>query len=387
MKVTQIAIGRFHHFHLARQMERFGRLDKIFTGYPKFKLKDEKGISPNKIITFPWIHAPYMKRGVLGLNKYDWLNKAWTWLDKQILDKYVASQIDSPTILIGLSSSGLEAGKKAKELGGIYICDRGSSHIRFQDNLLKEEYDKWGFKFRGVDPRIIAKEESEYNLADVITVPSEFVKQSFIKMGVLESKIVKIPYGARLDRFKKVDNPKGGEFQVLWVGGVSLRKGFMYALEAFRKLEHPKKKFVVVGGIQDEIKKLLLNKKLENVVFKGIISNSNLVQLYSTSHVFLLASLEEGLAMVQGEALACGCPIIATKNTGSGDLFTDNKEGFIVPIRSSEAIFEKLQFLADNEDKRKEMSEAALQKVKGLGGWNTYGDQWNDLIKSLLNKK
>lgn len=386
MKVTQITSGRFHHFHLARQLERLNLLGLIYTGYPKFKLKDEQGINPNKIKTFPWIHAPYMKRGVLGLDKSIWLTKAWEWIAKQSLDKYVASQINYPTVLIGLSGSGLNAGRKTKNNGGIYICDRGSSHIRFQDEILKEEYKKWGFKFKGIDPRVIAKEESEYQLADRITVPSEFVRQSFIKMGVSEAKIIKIPYGARLDRFKKVAEPKENEFKVLWVGAVSVRKGFMYALDAFQKLKHPKKEFIVVGTIAKEIKILLLNKDLQNVVFKGNVFNKKLPELYSSSDVFLISSLEEGLAMVQGEALACGCPVIATENTGAADLFSDGVEGFIVPIRSPEAILEKLQLLADDILLRKKMSEAALIRVQQLGGWDTYGNNWKKLIIELIQK-
>lgn len=383
MKVTQITIGRFHHFHLARQMERFNLLDKIFTGYPKFKLKDERGIVQSKIKTFPWIHAPYMKRALLRLDKIAWLNKEWEWLAKQTLDKYVASQINCATILVGLSGSGLLAALKAKKLGGIYICDRGSSHIRFQDEILKEEYEKWGFKFKGIDPRVIAKEENEYALADRIAVPSEYAKQSFMKMGVPEFKLIKIPYGARLDRFRKVANPKENELRVLWVGGISLNKGFMYALEAFEKLKHSKKEFIVVGSIAKEIEILLLNKDLQHVVFMGNVDNKKLPELYSSSHVFLFASIDDGFGMVQAEALACGCPVIATENTGAADLFSDGIEGFIVPIRSTESILEKLQFLADNEGIRKEMSVAALLKVKELGGWDVYGQNWNNLIIAL----
>ena len=52
MKVTQISIGRFHHFHLARQLEIHGLLENIWTGYPKYKLKDELGIPQQKICSF-----------------------------------------------------------------------------------------------------------------------------------------------------------------------------------------------------------------------------------------------------------------------------------------------------------------------------------------------
>ena len=383
MKVTQISIGRFHHFHLARQMERFNLLENIYTGYPSFKLKDEYGINKSKIITFPWVHTPYMKRGVLRLDKFNFLNRQWEWIDKQTLDKYVASQINQPTILIGLSGCSLESAKKIKNLGGIYVCDRGSSHILFQNEILKEEYSNWGYTFKGIDPRVIAKEESEYDLADKITVPSEFVRQSFIKMGISESKLVKIPYGARLDRFNKVASPKENEFRVLWVGGISIRKGFLYALKAFQKLSHIKKEFIVVGSIETEIKEILVNEDLKNVKFLGNIDNEKLPKLYSSSHVFLLTSIEEGLAMVQGEALACGCPIISTENTGASDLITDGIEGFILQIRSSENVLEKLQLLADDPVLQSKMSNAALRKVEKIGGWDNYGESWRELISEL----
>jgi starch synthase len=373
MQVTQITSGRFHHFHLARQLEKHGLLNAIYTGYPHFKLKDELGIPKSKIKTFPWLHGPYMKRGVLKLDKFKWLNKEWAWQHHELLDKHVAKNIKDATIILALSGSGLRSGKKAQVLGGKYVCDRGSSHIRYQDKILSDEYQRWGLKFKGVDKRIIEKEEHEYEQADFITVPSEFVKSSFINEGVPENKIIKIPYGARLDRFKKIGDPKKNKFRVLWVGGISIRKGFFYALEAFQKLEHPNKEFVVIGSIFDEMKPLLSNFKTTNVSFLGIIPNQRLLEYYSSSNVFILPSIEEGLAMVQGEALACGCPIIATPNTGASDLFTDGKEGFIVPLRSVQALTDKLQLLADNPNMRDEMSENGLNLVKSLNGWDKYG--------------
>ena len=105
--------------------------------------------------------------------------------------------------------------------------------------------------------------------------------------------------------------------------------------------------------------------------------------MYSTANVFVLPSLEEGLAYVQGEALACGCPIIGSTNSGAEDLITHGKEGFIVPIRSSEAILQNLQLLMDDPSQRQSMSDAALQRVKHLGGWDTYGDNFVALLKSL----
>ena len=70
--------------------------------------------------------------------------------------------------------------------------------------------------------------------------------------------------------------------------------------------------------------------------FLGVVGQERLAELMSTSHVMVLPSIEEGLALVQGQAMACGCPVIASTNTGAEDLFTDGVEGFVVPIRDPE---------------------------------------------------
>jgi glycosyltransferase involved in cell wall biosynthesis len=89
--------------------------------------------------------------------------------------------------------------------------------------------------------------------------------------------------------------------------------------------------------------------------------------------VFVLASIEEGLALVQAQAMACGLPIIATTNTGAEDLFTDGIEGFVVPIRDADAIAEKISILLTQPEVRERMSQAAISRVAALGGWEEYG--------------
>jgi starch synthase len=68
-------------------------------------------------------------------------------------------------------------------------------------------------------------------------------------------------------------------------------------------------------------------------------------------------------------------PVIATENTGAADLFTDGKEGFIVPIRDARAIREKILTLYENPALREQMGEAALARVRTIGGWNDYGER------------
>lgn len=382
MLVSQISIGRFHHFHLARQLCKRELLDTLFTGYPRFKLSDEPGVPAKHIKTFPWLHAPYMARGRVGLDQWLWLNQEWAWLAHETLDRYAASQLRTPSVLIALSGSGLYAGRKIQQLGGIHICDRGSAHIRIQDQLLMDEYQRYATYWHGVDPRFIAKEETEYEQADWISIPSDFCYSSFVDAGIPSSKLFKIPYGARLERFypEPTLSTNADEFRILFVGSAGARKGFIDLLRAFEHFQHPGKQLVLIGSLAPEALSVLADTDQSRITVLGNVPNAQLRLQYSKASVFILPSIEEGLAMVIGEAMACGCPVIASTNTGASEIITDGLEGFIVPIRSPEVIADKLQQLADQPELRERMGLAALARVQQLGGWDAYGEAWSAVL-------
>lgn len=380
--VSLLCVGRFHHFHLARQMQKLGLLREIWTGYPRFQLNAEQGIPTDKIKTFPWLQGPLMATGRLGIPVPHKLSRKWQRLAQTTLDRYASKHLSPVGTLIALSGGGLESGRAVQRKGGIYICDRGSSHIRFQDELLRDEYKRWKLPYPGVDAEVIKREEDEYAQADYVSVPSSFVADSFVKMGFPKRKLFVNPYGARLDRFKPVAMPPNDSFTVLFVGQVSMRKGFMYLLQAFNSLNQKIKRLKGIGSIADEIKPLLGNCNLTAVEFLGQVPNDQLPLHFSTAHVLVLPSIEEGLAMVIGEALACGCPVIASENTGARDFFLDGKEGFIVPIRSVQIIAERLEQIRENYTLRNELSAASLERVVAIGGWDAYGDRWRQALMS-----
>jgi len=383
MRVVQSCIGKFHHFHLARQLYQRDSLECIFTGYPWFKLKNER-LPREKVRSFPWLQTPYM-----AFSRYfpPQFSQEWAIWSHRLLDVYASRHLPKCNAFIGLSGAGLQTGKKAKQQGAIYVCDRGSSHIRFQAKMLKEECSRWKTEMESVHPKSIVQEEQEYEAADFITVPSEFVRRSFIKEGVPQQKVVKIPYGADISRFKKVADVDPDVFTILFVGQVSIRKGIFYLLEAFQNLPLRKKRLIIIGLARAGMKTLLSKKQLDDVEFLGHVPNRKLREFYSLAHVFVLASIEEGLAYVLGEAMACGCPIIATENTGAEDLFENGSEGFIVPPRDPAAITEKLQQFRDDEPLRQQMSLAAIERAKHLGGWNTYGNMYYDFLRHEIAAK
>jgi len=305
------------------------------------------------------------------------------WAACQTLDSYVARTLPKCDALVALSGSGLAAGRRAQAEGAIYVCDRASTHIRSQNQLLHDEYKYWNLSWAGIDPRVIDKEEAEYDKADYITVPSEFNFQSFLSQGVSPHKLRKISYGANIKRFSPSGNRVRNRFIVLYVGQLSLRKGFPYLFEAFNRLSHPAKELWLVGSIAAESKSLFDRLLPKQARFLGRVPNTQLSNIYSQAHAFVLPSIEEGLAYVQGEALACGCPVIASKNTGGQDLFEDGKEGFFVPIRDAQAITDRLTQLADDPLLWQAMSEAAVIRTREMGGWDTYGETYYQFLKNV----
>jgi glycosyltransferase involved in cell wall biosynthesis len=134
---------------------------------------------------------------------------------------------------------------------------------------------------------------------------------------------------------------------------------------------------------------MLQRRKLwpENARVIGPVPQSELKTLMSRSHVMALPSVEEGLAMVQAQAMACGCPVIATTNTGAEEIITDGAEGFIVPIRDVDALAGRLQYMADHPDERAAMGQKALAKVQGFGGWRAYGDRAMAIYEEAVAEK
>ena len=387
LRIVHSSVGKFHHQDLARQLYRRGVLHTYFTGYPRFKLTT-LGVPWDKVDTFPWLVVPYHGGMRYGLLK-EKHRRALDWVTQDTFDRHVATNMPGADLYIGLSCASLHAGRAMQRHGGVYVCDRGSSHIRYQDRILMEEYDRQKIPYVPIDSRVVAKEEEEYETADAILVPSEFAFQSFIAEGVSPSKLRKVPYGVDLGRFSQVASPSSDHFDVLFVGAVSVRKGLPDLLSAYTQLQHPYKRLHIVGSIMDELKPLLqkYQKNDTSIMTYGPWPQQNLRDVMSRSHVLVLSSIEEGLALVMAQAMACGCPVIASEHTGARDLFTDGREGFVVPIRDPEAIAECLQRLADDLDRRHEMSEAALRRVRFIGGWNEYGNKILETSLELVHGK
>ena len=110
------------------------------------------------------------------------------------------------------------------------------------------------------------------------------------------------------------------------------------------------------------------------------------LRLMHSCDIFVLPSIVEGRALAQQEAMACGLPLIATRNAGADDLIGDGVTGFLVPIRSPEAIAEKINWCAANRSLISGMGIAAKQRAGELS-WRAYGETIVSAIRELIDEQ
>ena len=128
-------------------------------------------------------------------------------------DAYTRRRIPPCDAFIGISGAGLLTGALVQSRGGKFVCDRGSTHQVFQERVLLEEYRRWGVPLELEKPHIGVREQKIYALADAITVPSSVARRSFLEMGVAPEKVRVVPYGVRLDKFRKLADAPDDTFE------------------------------------------------------------------------------------------------------------------------------------------------------------------------------
>ena len=288
-----------------------------------------------------------------------------------LFDRLACKHIEKCDIFHVWGNFGLRSLKKAKSLGAVTVIERASSHPVTQNRLLDEEYRRFLNKsyITGSVQRVIDRAVAEMDECDYITVPSEFAADSLVENGVDRKKLLLLPFGVDTTRFRPREK-QDDTFRAVFIGQVSVRKGILYLLEAWKGLGLPGSELLVVGPQSPDIKELLAKyANTENIRFVNYVKD--LTQVYQTASVFVFPSIEEGSALVNYEAMASGVPLITNYNSGS--LARDGVDGFVIPVRDVAAIREKLKTLYEDPGLRDKMGKSARKRMEKYT-WQAYGD-------------
>jgi glycosyltransferase involved in cell wall biosynthesis len=190
----------------------------------------------------------------------------------------------------------------------------------------------------------------------------------------------------------KVIKSEGQKFKLLCVTRITPRKGVRYLIEAIKKLseksDNVSLQIIGDGDEKAELEKLVEELGIKNKVeFTGLIPHEKLPPYFGSADVFVLPSLNEGMSNSMLEALATGLPLIATDTGGTRELLEDNVNGFIIKMKDSQDIADKIDILMKNEDLRKRMDEESQKKAEGMS-WEKVAGDYTDIyykIKGLKN--
>lgn len=387
MKVIYTAPNRAHHYRYSSSLNKANFLLVLVSGFSRLSPRAKIDELKDKLYRADILQTIYLISLKVRLPKT--LCNYLAYLAKIEQDLACRKFLKDADLFLFYNGSGLSSCRHAKKKNVITVVEAVNSHVEFQEDLLKEEYENLKLSWTPFHQSEKIRRLKEYEEADYILLPSEFVKRSFIEKGFPVNKLIKVPFGFdNLNKIeiKEVSNSKR-HFTVLFVGSISVRKGLRYLIKAFNALEQPNKKLIIVGprdavtGIDD----MILS---DDIIFKGVLKEVELANEYSLADVFCLPTLEEGMALVQGEALSFGLPIITTTNSGGDELITEGQEGFIVPIRDAKAIHKKLRLLSSDKDLLSKMKLAAQKKAGSLNGWDASGAMLCEKLETLfLNHK
>lgn len=376
MNVTVSVFGRFHAFYLARELEQRGHLDALITSYPKFATSRWDVPRDDVVSLWPFEAGRRIMNalpGTLSLNGV--FHSGYEWLASRRIPV-------STNLFVGWSGTAEQGIHRARNLGSATVVERCSSHIRTQRMILREEYDRHGVEPVLPSQRIVEKEEREYEAADRVAVPSSFVERSFRERGFPTHRLLKIPYGVDPTEFEPIGK-EDDVFRVVFAGQLGLRKGVQYLLRAWSELDLPDGELLLLGSVRDEFEPWM-ERYAGQYHHPGSLPQRELYKWYSQGTVFVLPSVEEGMAYVQLQAMACGLPLVCTPNTGGEDLIREGEEGFVLPIRDVEALKERLVWCYEHRDTSRAMGRAARRRVLDEFTWKDYGRRIVDAYRELV---
>src|ERR1051325_3271614 len=229
---------------------------------------------------------------------------------------------------------GTELFDVADRTGALRVVDATSSHPTSYFGFWQRECDLWCPGEKVALPRwLFARCNRELERADLILCPSKFVLESMLYNGIPESKCVLNPYGVNTSIFTpRTKVPEKPRF--VCVGGICLRKGQQYLLQAFEKVRKTLKdaELVLVGNPFPDFRKVRQQWQGPYTHFENI-PVQELAKVLRESTAFVFPSNEEGFAKAIIEAMGAGLPIIATHQSGATTLVEDGVEGLIVRSR------------------------------------------------------
>jgi starch synthase len=411
MKIIVSHSGKQHSYQVAKAMDELGVLDTFYTSsYVSSKTLQQ--------FFFKTKNNYFTRRFVAGLSGSQ-VDANWRFELKEIVfrklygkssktqnavyardvqfDAYVARQIEKRSkkenlrgrVFWGFQGSCYNSLKAAKKAGMVAVIELATAHVVAAKRILGEEQNlqpEWADSIDNLHfPEAYEKRlVEEPHLADYVVVASEFTKSTVLEVGIPEAQILYLPLGVDVAAVEpKQDLRYKKPIKLLYAGTVTQRKGIKYLLEAMEPYDNSEIELHIYGHIQGSGEAFKAFKAYEaHVFYHGPVSQNELFAMYKNFDYLVLPSIFEGFGLVIVEAMAAGLPVITTKHTYGAELIDDKVNGFLVAIRSVEALREVFDAVLQLEAQAyKELSYQAKTAIHALT-WQEYTKRLRALLQN-----
>jgi len=322
------------------------------------------------------------KFGRRSLTKHEtgWasIDRVWTGLDR-VAAEYLQKDHERLKIngVYAYEDCAARSFETARDLGLRRIYDLPIAYWKTAQSLLRAEaqrYPDWEPTLGGTrdSEEKLERKSRELDLAEIVVCPSSFVLDSLPEQVRLLKKCVVAPFGSPPDMPYESHRTDARQLRFLFAGALSQRKGLADLFAAMKLVNSSEAELVVMGSLILPMQ--FYRNQFAPFIYEPPRAHAAVLRLMRSCDVLVLPSIVEGRALVQQEAMACGLPLIVTRNAGGEDLIIEGETGFLVPAGSPAAITEKIEWFLENRGKLPGMRAAVRAKAAELT-WPAYGDK------------
>ena len=303
------------------------------------------------------------------------------------LDRNVAEhlrKIDNVRSVYAYEDGALQTFQAAQDRDLQRIYDLPIGYWRVGQRIFVEEAERepeWALTLTGAldSAEKRDRKDDELRLATRVIVASTFTKQTLTD-SPCTTKIEIVPYGAPSPVSGEIAKPSS-RLKVLFAGSLGQRKGLSYLLKAIEMLKS--KVELTLLGRKAASGCAPLDSAVRKYRWLPTLSHDEVLREMQNNDVLVLPSLFEGFGLVILEAMSQGTLVITTDHTAGPDVIEEGVDGFMVPIRSAEAIAEKLELLARDPEQLMSMKLAARRKAQ-LHSWESYRSRLVEVAREVM---
>ena len=309
-------------------------------------------------------------------------------MDKHVSRKLATEKKKGATGLYAYEDAAYYSFKKAKQLNLQCFYDLPIAYWRGMHTILNAEnelHPEWACTLPGLNDskEKLKKKDEEIQLADAIIVASTFTLDTLKSYPGQLPDVRVIPYAFPSVCEKKYEKFKQHrKLKLLFVGGLSQRKGLSYLFDAISALNEYVTLTIV--GRTSNINCKPLTDNLRKHTYFASLSHNKVLQLMQQHDVLIFPSLCEGFGLVITEAMSQGVPVITTERTAGPDIIHDGENGWLVEAGSTASIINVLEQILKYPELIAHNGTQAI-KTAASRSWEQYGSAITKAVIQLEN--